>query len=288
MNIKQKLAVTGMALLFILTLGPASLIGQESLNNDLKLLKEFSSLEEMKQHIRNHTLSVEITNNLIIAEQGENKMEVQLEDSELLKDINSVYPSPNFEYFVAFRDRETATPFVYIISKTGKLIKRLEVNVYPYVNHSSNSEYVSILNMVGSSFWVINKKGETVFEYTDLKNNPELFKKYYRNIVFTNDGNGIIFISDKVAYYSIEEGKVLWQKNINPLRKIYISNSTNQVFLETTPYIDSRAIKDLVILDLESGGLVKRVEQLPYVHISSDGALYLQQDDKNYCYQMEN
>jgi len=135
---------------------------------------------------------------------------------QLPEKINTVILSPNNKYYVAYEEKENETSHIYFFSSAGKLLNTVEVNIYPNIKYSQNSEYVEVFNRFGRQYMIYTNEGILIQEgdYIDLTQDNQAI---LHNIFISNDGSSLLIsISNKAYLFSSNKIKQ-WERSSSPI-----------------------------------------------------------------------
>lgn len=172
------------------------------------------------------------------------------------EELNTIIFSPNKEYFIAYEEQESATPFIFFYKADGKLLKKVEVNIYPNVKYSQNGEYVEVFNTFGREFMVYTKDGDLLQngDYIELiKDNQEILY----NLFVSNDGKNVLMsTSSKVHFFSINKQK-LWDHPSSAILECQFTEEAEIVSLKVANQTrDKKNPFSLSILSKSNGQLL--------------------------------
>ncbi len=261
-------------LLFIL-LGVYPLYAQNVYQSDrIKLLKTYSTekayYDANKDVKKASKISIDRTKNEIkFIDPITNKITQVLNKSEL-PPINTVIESPDKRTFVAYEERESETPYLYFFSREGKLLNKINVNIYSNVKYTQNGQFVAVYNSFGNRFFIFTANGEEIVSgnYIDLIQNKT---SPIHSLLVSEDASHFIVATHSEMYLFRRNKSLVWKTAWKGpdtfILDTYFFSSQNYFALITTS--KSNAANnyrlDLKLVSLQHGHVVDSIQDSPQI-----------------------
>ena len=193
-----------------------------------------------------------------------------------------VLKAPFSKFIIGYDQGETRTKYVYAFSSEGKVLNKIEANLYPIVRFSANGSYAVISDMFGPKFIVVNDKGRIVYQCDDYKklNIPKEEPLLYVDI--SDKGDFVLVSSSGLRKIRIKDQKTVWHSSRN-IDNSFIDHTKNRIY--TTCTSDNPRLTDIVIFDLNTGKELDRLTGFEYAYFA-ENKLFITHQNESYEYEI--
>lgn len=194
-----------------------------------------------------------------------------------------VTKAPFSKFFIGYEQGETRTQYVYIFSTDGKVLNKIDANIYPVIKFSSNGAYAVISDMFGPKFIVVDQSGSIIYHCDDYKNLGIPKDEPLGYVDVSSGGDFVLVSSSGLRKIRINDKKTVWHALQN-IDNSFIDSRNNRIYSTCNSY--NPRLTDIVIFDLNTGKQLDRLIGFEYAYFL-ENKLFITHKNASYEYEIK-